>query len=106
MKSARPSECPDVSLEELGRVAEVLRLLAHPHRLRILQILRERSLAPVHEISSELGLAPAATSQHLNAMRRRGLVAAERAGKEVRYRVADPRSIRVLDCICKGGPSV
>lgn len=95
--------CPGIPLKELVRVAQVLRLLAHPHRLKILEILRAGKGTPVHEVAGRLGLSPAATSQHLNHMRRVGLVAAEREGREVRYRVADPRSVRVLDCICKGG---
>ena len=95
--------CPGIPIEELARVAQVLRLLAHPHRLKILEILRSRKRAPVYEVAGTLGLPPAATSQHLNQMRRVGLVAAEREGREVWYRVGDPRSVAVLDCICKGG---
>jgi len=103
MNRKRSTIRPGAAPEDLGRVAEALRLLAHPHRLGILRILRARKSAAVHEVSAEIGLAPAATSQHLNAMRRRGLLAAERAGKEVRYRVAEQRALRILDCICKGG---
>ncbi len=103
MNGTQACGCPGIPLKELVRVAQVLKLLAHPHRLKILEILRGRKGAPVHEVAGLLGLPPAATSQHLNHMRRVGLVAAERAGREVWYRVADPRSVRVLDCICKGG---
>ncbi len=84
-------------------MAQVLRLLAHPHRLKILEILRYRDGVPVHEVAERVGLPPAATSQLLNQMRRIGLVRAEREGRVVRYQIADPRSVRVLDCICKEG---
>ena len=87
-------------------MAQVLKLLAHPHRLKIIEILESTEKAPVHEITDRLELPQAATSQHLNQMRRVGLVESERHGKEVWYRIADKRSISILNCIRgKGGAS-
>jgi len=85
-------------------VAETLRLMAHPLRLRILEVLRERRQAPVGEVADAIGLAAAASSQHLNRMRREGLLAAERRGREVWYRVADRRALKLLRCICSEVP--
>ncbi|OQW97059.1 MAG: hypothetical protein BWK77_02730 [Verrucomicrobia bacterium A1] len=90
-----------LSIEFLARMAQVLKLLAHPHRLKIVEILEARDEAPVHEIVEQLALPQAACSQHLNQMRRVGLVAAERRGREMWYRIADQRSITILDCIRK-----
>jgi ArsR family transcriptional regulator, zinc-responsive transcriptional repressor len=103
MNSTGTRGCEGIPLDQLVRQARMLKLLAHPHRLKILDILRGRGGLPVHELASRLGLPPAATSQLLNQMLRVGLLAAARAGREVRYRVADPRALRVLDCICKEG---
>ena len=90
------------SPEWLERVAEVLRLLAHPQRLCIVELLDRAGEAPVHTITDALGLRQAVVSQHLNAMRRIGLVAARRRGKEVWYTIADQRSVKVLRCIAGG----
>jgi DNA-binding transcriptional ArsR family regulator len=98
-KSSNGKGCGGLSIETLGRMAQVLRLLAHPHRLKIVEILEGSEGEPVHAIVERLGLPQAATSQHLNQMRRVGLVAAERRGKEVWYRIADRSSIRILNCI-------
>jgi ArsR family transcriptional regulator, zinc-responsive transcriptional repressor len=87
-----------LSIEFLARTAQVLKLLAHPHRLKIVEILEARE-APVHEIVGQMALPQAACSQHLNQMRRVGLVAAARRGREVWYRIADRRSISILNCI-------
>ena len=100
MNSRKPVGCGDVDMQTLERIAPVLRLLAHPHRLRIVDILRDGEGLPVHAIAARLGLPPAATSQHLNHMRRAGLVAATRHAREVRYHVAEKRALAVLDCIC------
>jgi DNA-binding transcriptional ArsR family regulator len=76
-------------IEELQ--ASLLRSLASAHRLRILHLLGERSSCEVNELASALGLGQAATSQHLGAMRRAGLVESVRDGRNQRYEVADPQ---------------
>lgn len=82
-------------------MAERLKVLAHPHRLKIVEILHGCEEAPVHEIMSRVPLPQATASHHLNAMRRAGLIRADRRGKEVWYRIADPDSLTILDCIRK-----
>lgn len=89
-----------LSVEDMERMAQVLRLLAHAQRLRLVERL-ERGAAPVHDLVEALDLPQATVSQHLNLMRRVGLVGAERRGKEVWYRIADPRSLTILDCMRK-----
>ncbi len=89
-----------LSVEELERMAQILRLLAHAQRLRLVEAL-ERGPAPVHALVETLGLPQATVSQHLNHMRRVGLVDAERRNREVWYRIADPRSLTILNCIRK-----
>jgi len=85
----------------LARMAQVLRLLAHPGRLRIIERLEAESPAPVHRLVERTGFSQAALSHHLGLLRRVGLVAAERRGKEVWYRLDDPRSLTILGCMRK-----
>lgn len=89
-----------LTVEEMERMAQVLRLLAHAQRLRLIEQL-ESGPAPVHDLVKALDLPQATVSQHLNQMRRVGLVGAERRHKEVWYRIADPRALTILDCIRK-----
>ncbi len=84
----------------MERTATLLRLIAHPVRLRLLELLRDRPGGRVHELAAEIGRPHAATSQHLNHMRRLGLVVAHRYGREVGYRIGDPRVIKILRCAC------
>jgi DNA-binding transcriptional ArsR family regulator len=73
--------------------AATLRTLAHPRRLEILHAL---AVAPsnVGQLAHRLGLSQPNVSQHLALMRSGGLVIAERQGREIRYRLADPDVIR------------
>jgi DNA-binding transcriptional ArsR family regulator len=58
--------------------------------------------APVGAVVERLGRPQAAVSLHLSQLRRVGLVAGERRGREVWYRVDNPRVFTMLECIRKG----
>ena len=90
-----------LSAELLERMASVLRVLAHPHRLKIVEFLERSGSAPVSLVQTSLSLPQSATSQHLGMMKRVGLLASSRQGKEIWYRIADPRALTILDCIRK-----
>lgn len=85
---------PDV----LEQAATTLRVLAHAERLRIVACLVERSV-PVGELAACLGLPPAAVSQHLNKMRAHGIVARQRDGRRVHYRVVDANALTLIECL-------
>src|SRR5271154_7182225 len=66
--------------------ATLFRVLGHPARVRILELLREGERS-VGSLQSELGLGSGGTSQHLAALRRIGVVESRRDGTSVYYRV-------------------
>ena len=76
--------------------ADFFRLLGHPARVRILELLRDGERT-VGDLQSELGLDSGGTSQHLTAMRRQGVLDSRRAGPSVYYRVKDPRIFQLLE---------
>ncbi len=69
--------------------AEVLKTLASPRRLAILHSLADGPRG-VGELASEVRASQPNVSQHLAVLRSAGLVEAERDGREVSYRLADP----------------
>jgi ArsR family transcriptional regulator len=69
--------------------ADVLRTLASPRRLEILHRLAAGP-CEVGRLANQLGLSQPNVSQHLAILRTSGLVEADRDGREVRYRLADP----------------
>ena len=68
--------------------AAVAKSLAHPHRLEILEQLAQGERS-VEIVAGRTGLSVANTSQHLQQMRRAGIVAARREGKFILYTLAD-----------------
>ncbi len=83
---------------KLGRVARTLKAVAHPHRLRILEVL-EAGERNVGDIVEATGAKPAVTSQQLGLMRDRGILEARREGTHVFYRIANPHVLDVVRCI-------
>lgn len=76
--------------------ASLFRVLGHPARVRILELLQEGERS-VGALQTELGLESGGTSQHLAALRRIGLVASRREGTSVYYRVDDPHVFDLLE---------
>ncbi len=76
--------------------AILFRVLGHPARVRILELLREGERS-VGALQAELELDSSGTSQHLAALRRIGLVDARREGTSVFYRVPDERVFVLLE---------
>ena len=97
---AKNQPCPEnLSIEDLARMAKVLKLLAHPYRLKIVDLLETEGPAPVHRLMEQLDLPQAVTSNHLKKMLRIGLVECQRRGKEVWYSLGDRRSLTILNCM-------
>jgi ArsR family transcriptional regulator len=77
-------------------MAEICRTLAHPVRIGILHLLAEGP-REVNRLARELDISQPNASQHLSVMRAAGLVEAERDGREVLYRLADPDVLGACD---------
>ncbi len=93
------------SLESLGQAAECLKTLAHPHRLRIVQLLlggryTVGELAEACEIPSHMA------SEHLRLMQRCGFLGVGKEGRCVYYTIAEPHLASIMACIESrfGGP--
>jgi rhodanese-related sulfurtransferase/biotin operon repressor len=77
------------------RFAEIAKTLGHPHRLELLEQLGQAERS-VEALAQKAGLSIANASQHLQQLRRAGLVHASRDGKFMVYRLADDAVLEVL----------
>jgi DNA-binding transcriptional ArsR family regulator len=89
-----------IPMSVLAQVAPVLRLLGHPHRLKLVELLMAGETA-VNDLSEVVGIPPNATSQHLNMMKAHGIVTSRRDGRTVYYQVDNPNARNVIQCIRK-----
>ena len=82
--------------EKLNLSCEIVRALAHPLRLKILEFIDENRRINVNKIYHTLKIEQSITSQHLRILRLAGLVHAERDGKYIHYSLNYP-SIEVAE---------
>lgn len=76
--------------------AEFLKGLAHPMRIRILELLRGGPLS-VGQLQDAIGVPASSISQQLAVLRGRSIVVTERRGTTVIYRVRDAELFELLD---------
>ena len=76
--------------------ANLFKGLAHPVRVRILEVLSGADEVPVGELLADTGLEASHLSQHLSVLRRHGLVASDRRASAVYYRLAQPEVAELL----------
>jgi len=81
-----------------AHLAEVLKAVAHPLRLRIVALLAERD-ENVTRLCARLGAGQAIVSQQLRILRMHGLVEAEREGGFTNYRLAEPSLRDLVRCM-------
>ena len=89
---------PPLQMELLQRAAKGLRVLAHPQRLKLVELILTENHS-VGELAEATDMAPAVVSQHLNLMRAHGLVSSQRQGRQVYYTVSSPQPPTLIDCI-------
>jgi DNA-binding transcriptional ArsR family regulator len=76
--------------------AEFFRALAHPVRIRILEVLAGGERA-VHDLQQALGLEQPVVSQHLAVLRGKSIVSTRKEGTSVNYALGDPL---ITDLLC------
>ncbi|MEK7994837.1 MAG: metalloregulator ArsR/SmtB family transcription factor [Planctomycetota bacterium] len=79
-------------------MAEVLKAMAHPVRLQIIELLEQKEIC-VGDIVDALGGKQAITSQQLNMMKDKGVLGCRRDGTKVFYRIENKDVIKLLHCV-------
>lgn len=85
--------------EKLKRVAKLLKIIGHPSRLLILELLLDRTSLPVKDIFEAVKISQSNASQHLKALEDVGVLTSERDGKNICYSIRNPEIRKLLDCV-------
>jgi len=93
-----PSPIP---MELAEMIAERLRVIGDPNRIRILDQLREGELS-VNEITERLGTSQQNVSKHLGVLHRAGIVSRRKEGTSAFYSVADEGVYELCEQVCGG----
>ncbi|MCK6604299.1 MAG: metalloregulator ArsR/SmtB family transcription factor [Ignavibacteriaceae bacterium] len=85
--------------QNLDQAAELLKAVAHPGRLHILQLFSDYERLCVSEITEKTGQDQPTVSHHLILMKDRGILSSGREGQKVFYSLAIPQLLKLLECV-------
>jgi DNA-binding transcriptional ArsR family regulator len=85
-------------LAALSEAAECLKTLAHPHRLRMVQMLLQGKYT-VGELAEACEIPSHMASEHLRLMQRCGFLTAEKESRFVYYTIAEPHLASIMACV-------
>ena len=85
----------------LETATEVLRAVAHPHRLLIIEMLYQQKTMNVTEVHEQLGIEQAVASHHLRILKDRGVVQVRRDGKNSNYSLTNEEYYKILEVLEK-----
>ena len=106
MPPSKTKKLKPADMQALGQAAECLKTLAHPVRIRMVQLLLHGRYT-VGELAEDCGVPDNVASEHLRLMQRCGFFTSEREGRRVYYQVAEPHLENLMACIesrfLKGG---
>ena len=84
-------------MKELYEIhAEMCKVFSNSTRLEILNLLRDKELS-VTELIKKTKLSQANISQHLSIMKSKGIVVSNRKGKNIYYKLTNPKIIKAFD---------
>lgn len=97
-RTPKPNQAPPGDPSAFRQAAECLKALAHPVRLRIVQLLLHGRYT-VGEIAEDCDIPDNVASEHLRLLQRCGFFSSQREGRRVYYHVVEPHLANIMECI-------
>jgi len=88
-----------LNLELLERSSDMLKALAHPLRIEIVNLLQDDEKLTVSQIQKHLNITQSTTSHHLGILKYNGIVTSKRDGKKMYYELKHQKLSQVINCI-------
>jgi DNA-binding transcriptional ArsR family regulator len=89
----------NLSVDQLDKAANMLRAIAHPTRIAILNFLEDGNKKTVTEIHEKLNIEQSTTSHHLGILKDKGVLMAMREGKNTFYYLKHNKLSTLIECI-------
>ena len=87
--------------ETLEKASAMLKAMAHPVRISIIELLEDKEKLTVTEIHKQLGIGQSVASHHLVILKDKGVLSSSREGKNIKYYLKNPELKGVLEKIDK-----
>ena len=99
MDHAKPAVQNEEEAAKLVRIANILKVVAHPLRLGVVHLLEQYPKLSVTEICEALGSEQSGTSHHLKTMKLTGILSAKREGRSVMYSLKERDVSLIIECL-------
>ena len=90
-----------IKINQLETASEMLKAIAHPVRIAIVELLGADQQLNVTEIYEALKIEQAVASHHLSILKNKGVLLSERSGKNCYYSLKHQRLSQIIECINK-----
>jgi ArsR family transcriptional regulator, virulence genes transcriptional regulator len=92
-------EFKELNPERLEKAANMLKAIAHPIRISIVQCLEDGKMRTVSEIHKQLGIEQSTASHHLGILKDKNVLGSKREGKNTRYFLKHENLKIILNCV-------
>ncbi len=83
----------------MARLADILKVISHPVRLRIIEFLEEREPVSVGRLREYLDIELSLLSHHINKMKDKGILQSYREGRKIYYSLSFTQITKIFDCM-------
>ncbi len=84
-------------VHKLENCASILKAIAHPLRIAIIELLEEHETLSVSEIHEKLDVEQAVASHHLGILKNKGVLVSTRDGKNMRYQLKHRQITKIIE---------
>ncbi len=91
----------ELTPDQLEKAANMLKAIAHPMRIAIINFLDEGKKLTVTEIHELLNIEQSTTSHHLGILKDKGVLTSQREGKNTYYYLKNDNLSSIVDCISR-----
>ena len=99
--SFKKMQIKDLTIEQLEEAANMLKAIAHPMRIAILNYLEDGKKLTVTEIHELLKIEQSTTSHHLGILKDKGVLSSKRDGKNTYYFLKHANLSNIVNCVSK-----
>jgi ArsR family transcriptional regulator len=86
----------ELDSDRLEKIAFVLKAVAHPMRIAIIDVLNQHEKMSVNDITHYLGLEQSLTSHHLANLKMKGVLGSKRQGKNIFYFLKMKEAVQLI----------
>jgi DNA-binding transcriptional ArsR family regulator len=95
----RKIKISDLSAEQLDKAANMLKAIAHPMRIAIINYLDDGRKLTVTELHGLLRIEQSTTSHHLGILKDKGILGSQRDGKNTYYFLKHDKIYNIIECV-------